>query len=88
MVGECILKYIDDTQKYPMIVSYKKGGMISFTQHGSYFDNVGECILFPSKRCRDWSLFVKRRNIRYWMWYILLYKRNRKSYRWCCNIYI
>lgn len=37
----------------------------SYTMYGHLFanTNTGECVLFPSKTCRDWSLFVRKGDI-------------------------
>ena len=44
---------------YPIIVSNKEGGLESFTANGNMLiDYDGECCLFPSKYCRDWSKFT------------------------------
>lgn len=43
---------------FPILVTDKFGSSHSFTIEGKYKDiGEGECVLFPSKECRDWSNF-------------------------------
>lgn len=47
------------SQHYPIAVRLNGKTEKSFTSEGKLLDNFnGECILFPSKDCRDWSKFV------------------------------
>lgn len=42
-----------------IIVKDINGGMIEYTPTGKLFNDIGECILFPSKDQRDWSKFKR-----------------------------
>ena len=55
--GEVTLKDIKYTG-YPIVVTDKSGNDHFYSVDGKYRSTgVGECILFPSKECRDWSNF-------------------------------
>lgn len=57
--GECILKRVYDfTCTYPIITEDNKGDLMNYTSRGLYHTDRGECILFPSKNCKDWNLFL------------------------------
>lgn len=50
--------YINDCDKYPIIVNIGRDSFESFTKDGRlYKEYDGECMLFPSKDNRDWSTF-------------------------------
>lgn len=56
--GVVKLKEISEDACYPIIIEYNKGRVASYTREGKYrHDCDGECLLFPSKECRDWSKF-------------------------------
>lgn len=54
--GEVTLTDVRCFSKYPIIVTNTTGDTV-FTKEGKYREGVGECVLFPSKECRDWSNF-------------------------------
>ena len=57
--GKVMFEKIKGGSAYPIIVSNKEGGLDSFTANGKMLiDYDGECCLFPSKYCRDWSNFT------------------------------
>ena len=57
--GKVMFEKIKGGSLYPIIVSNKEGGLDSFTADGKILiDYDGECCLFPSKYCRDWSNFT------------------------------
>ena len=57
--GKVMFKKINDCSLYPIIVSNKEGGLDNFTADGKMLIGYdGECCLFPSKYCRDWSKFI------------------------------
>ena len=57
--GKVMFEKIKGGSVYPIIVSNKEGGLDSFTADGKMLiDYDGECCLFPSKYCRDWSKFT------------------------------
>ena len=57
--GKVMFEKIKGGSLYPIIVSNKEGGLDSFTADGKMLiDYDGECCLFPSKYCRDWSNFT------------------------------
>ena len=57
--GKVMFEKIKGDSLYPIIVSNKEGGLDSFTADGKMLiDYDGECCLFPSKYCRDWSNFT------------------------------
>lgn len=43
---------------YPIVVTNRLGGDVTFTSNGQYCFTTGECLLFPSVNNRDWSTFV------------------------------
>ena len=57
--GKVMFEKIKGGSLYPIIVSNKEGGLDSFTADGKMLiDYDGECCLFPSKYCRNWSNFT------------------------------
>lgn len=54
--GEVTLTDIRCFSKYPIIVTNTTGDTV-FTKEGKYREGVGECVLFPSKECKDWNEF-------------------------------
>lgn len=43
---------------FPIVVTDKFGNNHTFTIEGEYRNiGVGECVIFPSKECRDWNEF-------------------------------
>lgn len=55
--GEVTLTAIGSSS-FPILVTDKFGNNHSHTIEGKYRNiGVGECILFPSKECRDWGNF-------------------------------
>lgn len=58
LYGEVTFTNIKSYSNYPIVVTDKFGSSHSFTIEGKYKDICeGECVLFPSKECRDWSEF-------------------------------
>lgn len=56
--GEVTFTDIRDFSKYPIVVTDTFKDTQVFTKEGKYKDTgVGECVLFPSKECRDWNEF-------------------------------
>lgn len=39
-------------------VGFRTNQLKQFTERGTYFSEVGECILFPSENQRDWNKFT------------------------------
>lgn len=57
--GKVMFEKINGGSLYPIIVSHEEGGLDSFTADGKMLIGYdGECCLFPSKYCRDWSNFT------------------------------
>ena len=57
--GKVMFEKIKGDSLYPIVVSNKEGGLDSFTANGKMLIGYdGECCLFPSKYCRDWSKFT------------------------------
>lgn len=55
--GEVTFTAIEGSS-FPILVTDKFGNNHSHTIEGKYRNTgVGECVLFPSKECRDWSNF-------------------------------
>lgn len=67
LVGEVILTYVSvDDKNYPITTIAKDTKeYFSFTSDGRYYNEEpnSECILFPSKDCRDWSKFNVSTNV-------------------------
>ena len=92
--GKVMFEKIKGGSLYPIIVSNKEGGLDSFAADGKMMiDYDGECCLFPSKYCRDWSKFEAP-------WYkkekfdpktlqpfdkVLV--RDKYSFQWTCTFY-
>ena len=61
--GEVHFKRIDlDAKAYPIITMSCDDSTISYhryAKNGRIWNNVGECVLFPSKDQRDWSKFER-----------------------------
>lgn len=56
--GEVTLNFIANNKCFSICVTDIYGSDHCFTKEGKYRNlSVGECILFPSKDCRDWSNF-------------------------------
>lgn len=59
--GKCVLKEADDKSFkisfYSSRFGFMTGGEGTFGKNGNLYDD-GECIIFPSKKMRDWSKFV------------------------------
>lgn len=56
--GEVKLNHIENDE-YPIVVETMTGYIFRLAQDGRYFNCLdGECTLYPSKDCRDWSKFV------------------------------
>lgn len=56
--GEVTLTAIKDFSNFPILVTDKFGNDHFYSVDGKYRSTgVGECILFPSKECRDWGNF-------------------------------
>lgn len=59
LTGEVEFDQINLLDKLPIHVRDKKGHKYNFTQQGTYFPSIGECLLFPSKDQRDWSKYQR-----------------------------
>lgn len=57
IVGEVILQCIVEKNAYPIstLRTDGLGSTYDFTKEGLYYDNMGECLLFPSKDVRTWE---------------------------------
>lgn len=56
--GEVTLNFIANNKCFSICVTDIYGNDHCFTKEGKYRNlSVGECILFPSKDCRDWNEF-------------------------------
>ena len=56
--GEVKLSHIENDE-YPIVVETMTGYIFRLAQDGRFFSCLdGECTLYPSKDCRDWSKFV------------------------------
>ena len=57
--GEVEFSSIEEDSDYPIILVLQEGGSAVFSKEGFFFtENIDvECLLFPSKDCRDWSKF-------------------------------
>lgn len=64
ITGGLVLDEIIENSAFPILTRSKHAGDYhSFTSDGRYFDGVNdaECILFPSKDCRDWAQFKQQK---------------------------
>ena len=58
LCGEVKLTKVENST-YPICVENSNDDRFWLTQDGKYISGLdGECILFPSKNCRDWSKFT------------------------------
>ena len=56
--GEVKFSHIENDEQ-PIVVETMTGYLIRLAQDGRYFSCLdGECTLYPSKDCRDWSKFI------------------------------
>lgn len=56
---DCIKKEYND---YPIRIILKNGAEVMFASDGTeYAEYEGECVLFPSKKQRDWSKFKPKK---------------------------
>ena len=56
--GEVKFSHIENDEQ-PIVVETMTGYIIRLAQDGRYFSCLdGECTLYPSKDCRDWSKFI------------------------------
>jgi len=52
------VEFVEITQDKPALVCLAQhGGTFCYFKDGRFFKDKGECILFPSKKQRDWSKF-------------------------------
>lgn len=59
LFGEMEFLEIDDGVSYPIKLRDIEQDVVNFTRYGKYINcENGECLLFPSRECRDWSQFV------------------------------
>ena len=59
--GDVKFSHIFKDSGYPIILHTYNGGVTFVTKYGKHnidYENEGECVLFPSKKQRDWSKFV------------------------------
>jgi hypothetical protein len=59
LTGEVEFNKLDSSNKFPINVLDKRGDRHYFTQQGTYFLSMGECLLFPSKDQRDWNKYKR-----------------------------
>lgn len=58
MHGEVEFQCIRKQGEYNIVVSDYYGCFHSYTKEGKFkVGDLGECLLYPSKKCRDWSNF-------------------------------
>lgn len=58
MHGEVKFQYIRKQGEYNIVVLDERGCLHSYTKEGKFkVENLGECLLYPSKECRDWNNF-------------------------------
>lgn len=58
MHGEVEFHSIREPGEYKIIVADENGVFHSYTKEGKFrVEDLGECLLYPSKECRDWSNF-------------------------------
>ena len=56
--GEIYFEEIRSNDRYPISTITKSNYTATFTKEGFHFaDEEGECVLFPSKKQRDWNKF-------------------------------
>lgn len=61
--GEVELDYVDTRSNYPIVIRTEEGERESFTTEGKLCAVYnGECILFPSRKNRDWSKFNPKKD--------------------------
>lgn len=55
LVGNCYFFSYNDGTYFQIRVKTDDTRLFDFNITGKYFDKLGECTLFPSKNCQDWS---------------------------------
>lgn len=68
-----------------IIVKDINGGMIEYTPTGKLFNDIGECILFPSKDQRDWSKFERPVEFKPGQ---LVLVRNIEDHKWSIRFFV
>jgi hypothetical protein len=62
LYGEVMFYKISYNKDYPIVVQDNDEALGSFMKDGRYYNfEDAECMLFPSKDCRDWSQFVQHK---------------------------
>ena len=57
--GDVFFVGINSKGDYPILVQREPNLTVSFTSEGKFFEEYGECTLFPSSTQRDWSKFKR-----------------------------
>jgi hypothetical protein len=55
--GEVTLMQICENEEYPIHLDVSKTCFETLTKEGQFYENQGECVLFPSEKQRDWNKF-------------------------------
>ncbi|WP_295356859.1 hypothetical protein [uncultured Prevotella sp.] len=65
LFGEVKLKQVDSNAIHPIRITTNKGEETSFNSVGRYSATYpeAECMLFPSRKMRDWTKFFKRGDV-------------------------
>ena len=90
--GEVELDHIDTSANYPIIIRLRsERGYESLTSEGKMFaDYDGECVLFPSRKNRDWSKFKPKKDKfdpKTLMAFDKVLFRDSKYKPWTCSIF-
>lgn len=91
--GEVKLSHIENDE-YPIVVETMTGYIFRLAQDGRYFSCLdGECTLYPSKDCRDWSKFVapwykkERFDIKTLKPFDKVLACYDNQFYWCCELF-
>ena len=87
LCGDCNLYTVACDGTYPIVVNTETGQVRTFTSEGKYLRyEGGECLLFPSKENRDWTLFRPQQEPRFKP-YDRVLVRDIDTEEWRCAIF-
>lgn len=94
--GEVTLRNVTRIGPYPIGVTMDDGTIKYYTKDGLHFTNQrrnGECVLFPSKKKRDWSKFALAEKVNVqetehqFKPFDRVLVRDRDNKKWDCDIF-
>lgn len=90
LVGECILQRVRKDGAYPIVaMSVRTCKYASFDMYGRYlyYEDDGECLLFPSKDCRTWENFKAPWSYRHFAPFQQILYKEQSYGKWQAGLY-